>query len=492
MLEAVRARSEVDAEEWQLLRPGGEGVHAEVSCRDLRNDRAIHGLVVTLRDVTARRGLERELSHRTSHDALTGLANRDSFRQLAEEAIGVPTPGRVVAAVHVDLDDFKIINETMGYDTGDQVLVTIGHRLADILGEHDLAARIGADEFALLLFCTAKDPTDIDTVAARVVGIFADPIDASGSPVRVTASVGIATSAEAADAGDLLRQADLALFVAKTEGKNRWRRYHPQQHEAVLERHELRRELAEALDSEQLSLVLQPIAELRGGRVHGLEALVRWTHPTRGMISPDRFVAVAEESGQIARLGSWVLRHSLAQAAQLRERGSRDIYVSVNVSAHQFRTPGFADEVHAGLASCELPAAALVLEITESLFLEGDEQVWHDLAALRRDGVRIAIDDFGTGYSSLSYLHRVPVDVVKIDRSFVDGVATDPQRRKLVDGILRLAASLDLETIAEGVETEPDRDLLAQMGCQFGQGYLYAKPLDLAAARRGLDDHESA
>jgi EAL domain-containing protein (putative c-di-GMP-specific phosphodiesterase class I) len=210
------------------------------------------------------------------------------------------------------------------------------------------------------------------------------------------------------------------------------------------------------------------------------------------MISPDRFVAVAEESGQIARLGSWVLRHSLAQAAQLRDRGRREIYVSVNVSAHQFRTPGFADEVHAGLASCDLPAAALVLEITESLFLEGDEQVWHDLAALRHDGVRVAIDDFGTGYSSLSYLHRVPVDNIKIDRSFIDCVSTDPQRRKLVDGILRLAASLDLETIAEGIETEPDRDLLAEMGCQLGQGYLYAKPLDPASAQSWLGDHQSA
>jgi diguanylate cyclase (GGDEF)-like protein len=449
-----------------------------VSCRDLRHDRTVRGLVITLRDVTARRQLERELTHRAFHDSLTGLANRVLFQERTQQAVSRAAGNSVVGVLFIDLDDFKVVNDTMGHESGDELLIIVGEKLAATLRTGDVAARLGGDEFAALIE-DANNPYDIELVAARMVAMFAEPFYLKGSPIHISASIGISTTADAADSSDLLRQADLALYVSKGEGKGRWQRYQSELHNALVERLELRAELDHAVDDNALALNFQPIVSLRSGRTISFEALVRWQHPTRGLILPTQFIDVAEESGLIVPIGNWVLAQSLRTASQWQHVGEQDQppYVSVNVSARQFKAPGFADSVREELAASELPASSLMLEITESLLLKDDDQVWNDLANLRKAGIRIAIDDFGTGYSSLSYLRQVPVDVVKIDRSFIDAMSTSTQQAALVEGIVRLADTLGLEVVAEGIERPADRDLLAAIGCPLGQGYLFSKPL---------------
>jgi EAL domain-containing protein (putative c-di-GMP-specific phosphodiesterase class I) len=318
--------------------------------------------------------------------------------------------------------------------------------------------------------------------------MFAEPFAVNGNLIHTSASIGVSTTADAADSSDLLRQADLALYVAKGEGKGRWRRYQSALHTRIVERLALRSELDRAIADDALALSYQPIISLERGRTVSFEALVRWHHPTRGLILPTQFIDVAEESGLIVPMGNWVLANALRAAAEWRDVVANSQpaesnvfdgppYVSVNVSARQFRTAGFPDRVHQELAEAGLPPSALMLEITESLFLHDDDQVWADLAALREAGIRIAIDDFGTGYSSLSYLRQVPVDVVKVDRSFINAMSTSTQQRALVEGIVRLADTLGLDVIAEGIERSADRDLLASIGCDFGQGYLFSEPL---------------
>ncbi len=325
--------------------------------------------------------------------------------------------------------------------------------------------------------------------------MFAEPFTVNGNQIHASASIGVSTTADAVDSSDLLRQADLALYVAKGEGKGRWRRYQSALHTRIVERLALRAELDRAISDDALALSYQPIISLDGGRTVSFEALVRWHHPTRGLILPNQFIDVAEESGLIVPMGNWVLANALRAAAEWRDMAANGNgtwlngdapYVSVNVSARQFRTAGFPDRVHQELAAAGLPTSALMLEITESLFLHDDDQVWSDLAALRGAGIRIAIDDFGTGYSSLSYLRQVPVDVVKVDRSFINAMSSSTQQRALVEGIVRLADTLGLDVIAEGIERAVDRDLLASIGCDFGQGYLFSEPLTEKDAMSGL------
>jgi EAL domain-containing protein (putative c-di-GMP-specific phosphodiesterase class I) len=289
--------------------------------------------------------------------------------------------------------------------------------------------------------------------------------------------VGVAISADAQDAPDLLRQADLALYLAKSEGKHQWRRYNAGLHTALLHRLELRAALERAVTDEAFLLHFQPIVDLADGSAVGFEALLRWDHPERGAVAPGEFIEVAEASGLIVPIGTWVLRTAVAAAAGWRRTWPGGTpYVSVNVSARQFRAPGFVDGVRAALADAALPPAGLLLEITESLLVRDDERVWGDLAALQALGVRVAIDDFGTGYSSLSYLRQMPVDVLKIDRSFVRTMAASPQQAALVDGIVRLAHTLGLAVVAEGVEEQAQAELLRAMGCRQAQGFLFARP----------------
>jgi diguanylate cyclase (GGDEF)-like protein/PAS domain S-box-containing protein len=464
--------------DWTVVTTAGGIVQVGVSCSDLRGDPTVDGLVITLRDVTEQRRLERELTHRANHDSLTGLANRVLFADRVQAAVDLTLrTGALVGVLFIDLDDFKVVNDTLGHEIGDQLLAAVGHRLSGALRANDMAARLGGDEFAILIEETV-DPIDVEQVAERIVRILAEPIVLSGNLVNGSASIGVSTTIEAEDASDLLRQADLALYVAKGAGKSRWRRYQPEQHVALIQRLELRSALDQALAEGAFRLQYQPIVSLADGRTVGFEALLRWHHPTRGLLAPGEFIDVAEDSGLIVPIGDWVLARAMSDAARWSQvTGDSSTYLGVNVSARQFRAQGFVDKIRHELAASGLAPERVMLEITESLLLREDEQVWIDLTALREIGLRVAIDDFGTGYSALSYLRQVPIDVVKIDKSFIDSMSSSAQQKALVEGIVGLAQTLGLQVIAEGIQRPADRDLLVEIGCPLGQGFLYSSPL---------------
>ncbi|MEV7231947.1 EAL domain-containing protein [Polymorphospora sp. NPDC051019] len=470
--------------DWRLVRPDDTPVQVEASYRDLRRDRTVRGLVITLRDVTDRRRLEHELTHGTRHDALTGLANRTLFHDRVSEAVGrASETGRIVAALIIDFDDLTAVNETLGHTVGDELLIAVARRLTTAVGGLGTVARNGGDEFAALVDDLGS-PAEAELVAEQVIAALAEPFTIDGAEVRGSVSIGIATTADAADAGELLRHADLALFVAKGDGKRRWRRYEASVHTAIVERLELRAALARAVSERTFTLDYQPIVVMGSGAILGFEALVRWRHPTLGFVPPAEFVAIAEETGLIEAIGDWVLHEAVRAVAGWRQvrAGRATPYVSVNVSAHQLRAPAFVDKVSAALTAAGVDPSGVMLEITESSLLRDDDRAWAELAALRRIGVRVAIDDFGTGFSSLSYLQRMPVDVLKIDRSFTSTISGSPRQRALVEAIVGLAGTLGLEVIAEGVESRVERDLLGDLGCPYGQGYLFSRPLAAAAA----------
>jgi diguanylate cyclase (GGDEF)-like protein/PAS domain S-box-containing protein len=487
-LRLVRAGGVWDhSDDWRILRADGTCLEVEVTCRNLREDRTVHGLVLTLRDVTERRRLERQLTHRAFHDSLTGLANRVRFQDRAEEAVArARRDGTVVGVLFLDLDDFKVVNDTLGHSSGDELLVAVARRLTGVLRPHDTAARLGGDEFAALVEGVTT-PAEVEEVAERIITALAAQFALDKGLASGGASVGVATTAEAGDAEELLQHADLALYAAKAAGKRQWRRYQATLHAEMVQRRELRAALEQALATDAFTLRYQPIVGLGCGEVAGFEALVRWQHPARGLIPPGQFIEVAEESGLIVPLGSWVLEQALVEAAGWRPRpGQPQPYISVNVSAQQFRAGGFVEGVRAALTRSALAPQLLMLEITESLLLRDDQQVFADLAALHEIGVKIAIDDFGTGYSSLSYLQQFPIDVLKIDKSFIDHTTASAKQTALVEAIIRLAGALDLQVIAEGIEEAAQRDVLTEMGCSFGQGYLFARPLTASAARQLL------
>jgi diguanylate cyclase (GGDEF)-like protein/PAS domain S-box-containing protein len=457
-------------------------LQVECTCRDLRADPAVNGLVVTIRDVTERRRLEIDLAHQAFHDGLTGLANRALFQNRLEQAALLAAESRtMVGVLFIDLDDFKEINDMLGHAAGDELLKTVGRRIAEVAGPLNTAARTGGDEFAVLVD-QIVDPADAESIAARVVAALAEPFEISDGAggrhvVSGAASVGIATSAEAAGITELLRRADVAMYGAKTEGKNTWQRYQDEMHLAMLHRLEMRSALNDAVTSDQMRLVFQPIVDLPSGEVIGLEALVRWQHPAHGLLGPAEFIELSEENGSVVQIGGWVLREALQTFSDWRRTGFLLRYISVNVSARQFRTPGFVDEVRAVLAQTGSRPEWLLLEITESLVLHDADQVWRDLRELRAMGVRIAIDDFGTGYSSLSYLSQMPVDVLKIDKSFIDDILHSAQQMALVETIVSLARTLELAVVAEGIELDEHRAALVAMGCPYGQGYLFSRPV---------------
>nr|WP_221377566.1 GGDEF domain-containing phosphodiesterase [Actinoplanes polyasparticus] len=481
-LAAIRdGHDQHEATDLAVLCADGRLLQVECTGRDLREDPTVRGLVLTIRDVTDQRRLESDLSHLAFHDGLTGLANRVLFRNRLEQAFAVA--GRddaTIAVLFVDLDDFKDVNDTLGHAVGDQLLVSVGERIAEIIGVADTAARMGGDEFAILIE-QSPDATRAEELAAEIVRALAVPVEVSDGIggthiVSGAASVGVATNRDAESATEVLRHADLALYQAKGDDKGTWQRYRGELHTAMVQRLETRTALHEAIDDEQFALMYQPIVDLDDSTMVGVEALIRWQHPVRGLLGPYHFIEVAEESGAIVEIGRWVLRAALNEFTSMRA-GTTLKYVSVNVSARQFRTPGFVDQVRQALEDSGARPEWLLLEITESLLLRDADQVWHDLGELRALGVRIAIDDFGTGYSSLSYLRQMPVDVLKVDKSFIDDVLGSEQQRALVDAIVTLARNLDLAVVAEGIEHEGQRTELAAMGCPYGQGYLFSKPV---------------
>jgi diguanylate cyclase (GGDEF)-like protein/PAS domain S-box-containing protein len=464
----------------RITRRDNVSVQVQVRCSDLRDEGTVGGMVLTLRDVTEQHQLEEELKHRAFHDALTGLPNRLLFQDRAARGlVATRHRGTTAGVLFVDLDDFKVVNDTMGHSVGDELLVAAGTRLSSVVRDSDMAARLGGDEFAVLIENVA-DPAAVDAFAEQVVTAFGEPFALADGSVLSTVTVGVATTQDSADVDELLRHADLALYAAKAAGKRQWRRYQPILSAGMVRRREVQAALEDAVKNSEFSLVYQPIVDLTSGQVAGFESLVRWRHAQWGMMQPGQFIELAEETGHIVPLGSWVLGQAAADVAQWVRRLARPapLYVSVNVSARQFRDPGFVDGVRRVLAETGLAPSALMLELTEGVLLRRDDRIHADLGELKAIGVKLAIDDFGTGYSSLSYLRELPFDVLKIDKSFIDGIATSQQGLALVEGINRIAETLHLSVIAEGIEAELQRDLLVSMGCQFGQGYLLAMPVE--------------
>ncbi len=443
-------------------------------------DPTVEGFVLTVRDATERHALAERLAYQAFHDALTGLANRQLFSDRLGHALSTPLgEERPLVLLYCDLDDFKNVNDSRGHGVGDALLTEVGARIGAAVRAGDTAARLGGDEFAVLM-----EDTDLDEgllVAERILSDLAVPVELDGAKLPVHISIGLATAVPGrGTAEEALRNADVAMYWAKDRGKSTVAVYDAALHDEALARLELRSDLQRALRSDQLELRYQPTIHLRTGAINGFEALVRWRHPERGLLPPAAFVPMAEETGLIVAVGSWVLRTACTFAAQLQSDLRRPT-MAVNVAARQLVQPGFVDEVLAVLDSTGLPANRLTLEITESVMLTEFETVAPRLAALRSAGVRIAIDDFGTGYSSLSYLSRLPADVLKVDKSFVDGIADDEHQAAVTRTILEMSRSLEMSTVAEGVEHATQAAWLRREGCTLGQGYLWSRPVDAAS-----------
>jgi diguanylate cyclase (GGDEF)-like protein len=432
----------------------------------------------------------RDLAER---DSLTGAANRRMFQETLEQVIAEQAdPGSDLTTVlFVDLDDFKVVNDSLGHAAGDALLVAVTERISDIVRSTDLVARLGGDEFAIL---TGDDP-DLGrsrAMAERLVTELRAPYLLGDQQVIVTASIGIATARDAlAGALDLVRNADVAMYMAKANGKAGYAIFDPGMHEAIRERHELSVELQRAIELDQIRIAYQPIVDLTTNRPAGVEALARWEHPQRGLIPPDRFIEIAEENGTIVPMGRWILREACLEVSRWRIGGHvpEDVFVSVNVSAKEIQQPGFVESVSAILAETGIAPRRLVLELTETALLKATPTTVDLLVELRELGVRMVIDDFGTGYFSLSHLRQFPVDALKIAAEFVQDADAASRSSALAGAIVAMSRSLGILTVAEGIETPAQAARMRTLGCTYGQGYHFARPLPVAGVMRtfGLD-----
>jgi diguanylate cyclase (GGDEF)-like protein/PAS domain S-box-containing protein len=469
----------------------GSTLWVELRCTNLLDDPAVSGIVVNTHDITARKQIERELEHQAFHDSLTSLANRALLKDRIDHALARRAPDNEIAVVFCDLDGFKLVNDTLGHDAGNEMLRIAARRLSAAVRAGDTVARLGGDEFGVLLEGTSRPIEDAAVIAERMRDALADPAEVAGVPLVVTGSLGyvVASGGAQTTSEELLRDADTAMYRAKTAGRNQVARYLPSMRAADLSRAQIESDLRVAVERGEFLVHYQPVVQLNTRRLVGFEALVRWDHPTRGRLQPDDFISIAEETGAIVDIGKWVLNSACrtARSWQVRMPHGASLTMSVNLSALQLKDPGLVTDVADALAMSELPAAALVLELTESVIVEQPDEVAARFRALKALGVRLAIDDFGVGYSSLAYLRQFPVDILKIDRSFVEVIQGDEQAPAIVHGLLELARTLGFETIAEGIETDAQWRSLDREGCQFGQGYLFGKPHGEQVATRLLE-----
>jgi diguanylate cyclase (GGDEF)-like protein/PAS domain S-box-containing protein len=448
---------------------------------NLLEDEAIQGLVLNMRDISERKAFEAELEHQAFHDTLTSLPNRGLFRNRVEHALaGQHRDGLPVAVLFLDIDDFKNVNDSLGHVVGDRVLQEVGRRLDACMRPVDTAARLGGDEFAVLIQGAASEMHAIE-IAHRVIGTLVVPMSLDDRQISIRTSIGIAfggTEAQAPqDADELLRDADAAMYMAKERGQGGYQIFEPEMHAQALARLELKTDLERAVIAGEFTMRYQPIMDLRKREMVGVEALIRWEHPVRGIVAPVEFMSLVEDTGLIVPMGPHILREACEQAALMQRECPRDppLSMSVNVSAVQLQRPEFIDEVRSALRDAEIAPSSLVLELTESVMMQDMELSIMRMKALRALGVRLAIDDFGTGYSSLNYIRRLPVDILKIDRSFL--ADPSPQVSELTATIVQLARIFKLQVVAEGIETAEQLERMREMRCDFGQGFHFAKPL---------------
>jgi diguanylate cyclase (GGDEF)-like protein/PAS domain S-box-containing protein len=488
LVEAARSEDTYGPIIVRLVRKTGEWRTMECLATNLLDDPVVAGIVVNARDVTERAALEAQLVHQAFHDPLTGLANRALFRDRVGHALQRTGRRREqVSVLFLDLDDFKTVNDSLGHAAGDRLLTSVAERLLNATRGCDTVARLGGDEFAVLLENT-RDEDDALTVADRVAQALRAPLALEGSELQLCASIGLARARPEDGPEELLRNADVAMYRAKHAGKGRTEVFAPEMHAAIVDRLTLEADLRRAINDPtcaQFAVHFQPIVRLEDESVVGVEALARWNHPTRGPLPPTTFIPIAESSGLIVPLGAWVLREACRAgrhwAAHRREMpDAPPLTLTVNLSGRQLQAPGLVDDVAAALAESGLEPSSLVLEITETVIMQQTEANLLTLHALKALGIRLAIDDFGTGYSSLSYLQRFPIDILKIDKSFVDGLSRGGSDAALARTIIALGDTLALRCIAEGVEDDAQRTHLQALGCDYAQGFFFARPLPLA------------
>lgn len=455
---------------------------------NLLDDPDVQGVVVNVHDVTARKQAEDELMHQAFHDSLTGLANRALFRDRVDHALDRRARTMLdPAVIFLDLDGFKNVNDGLGHDAGDHLLREISRRLQTVVRSGDTVARLGGDEFAILVEESLDVQVEAAAIAARTLQALAVPVRVGGRDITISASLGIARADADATGSSLLRDADVAMYQAKATGKSGWVMFEPTMRTLAVESLQLENDMSYAVADQQFALEYQPVIELESNKVVGFEALVRWHHPELGVIVPDKFIPIAERNGLIIPIGRWVLRTACQTAAVWRERYRDDLTMAVNLSARQLASADLLDDVRNALHDAGLTPSALVLEMTETALVHDASLAAERLHQLRTLGVRLAIDDFGTGYSSLSYLRQFPVDILKIDRSFINTIVDREQIPAIVRGLLDLGRTLQLETVAEGIESETQLGYLRDERCGLGQGFLFARPMPASEAEQMLD-----
>jgi diguanylate cyclase (GGDEF)-like protein/PAS domain S-box-containing protein len=458
------------------FRGRGEWVDAELIATDLRSDPDVNGVVLNARDVSERKRLEARLHHQSFHDPLTGLANRSLFADRAKHALALSRRrGEAVSVLFLDLDDFKRVNETKGHPAGDTILKRVAERLAGCIRPSDTVGRMDGDEFALLLEDT--DAEGAKVVARRVSDALSGPIEVEDGSIIVSACVGIATTiGDEASVEDLLRRADLAMHTAKRQNRGRVEVFEPGTFNDILRRFELEFEIERAIDEGEFYLEYQPIFDIRNSQLWGVEALVRWRHPTQGTIPPEDFITSAESTGAIVALERLVIREACNQGVRWIEAG-RPVTVSVNLSPRHLADRGIVPAITTILSTTGMPPSLLMLEITEGVMADDSTHTIAKIQELKKLGIRVALDDFGTGYSSLSVLQNLPIDVLKVDKTFIEPLGGSDNRSILAPALLRIAATLDLLPVAEGIETEEQLQELKRLGCTLGQGFHLGRPV---------------